>query len=256
LREDRAAVEQAAEPGFVEQVANLKERLRKLAQKRRDLILKLETVQAGWERAVDSGEDASKHHKARVDTGAAFAALGEEESRLQANLTEAEAKLSQGRAYFVEEARRKALVKAELGVINARHALHQAVQEAVLVLLAAEDEVSTLRSPEFLRHIPVEDEAARSWTSMKPAEPEYLGPDLTSLARAAEENDRRAAAWEAEKDRVREHGGWLEDPMARVFKRPDPKPFRSRQDVAGPVDEGESGGGRARVTDLVSVPAE
>jgi hypothetical protein len=53
---------------------------------------------------------------------------------------------------------------------------------------------------------------------------------------------------------AREHGARLEDPMALVWKRPDPKPFRGRRDVAGPVDEGESGGGRARVADLV--PAE
>jgi hypothetical protein len=213
LRHERAAVEQAAEPGLVEQVANLKERLRKLASKRRDLILKQEQAQTGWERAVDSGEDPTKFHKARMDTGAAFAALGEEESRVQANLTEVEAKLAESRVWYVEKARRAALVVAERTVINARHALAQAVEKAVLVLLAAQDELDTLRSPEFLRHLPADDEAARSWTAQKPPEAEYLGPDLSSLSKAAEENDRRREEWERQVEAAREHGARLEDPI-------------------------------------------
>jgi hypothetical protein len=247
-------VEQAAEPALVEQVQALKDRLRKLAARRRDLILKQEQAQAGWEKAVDEGVDASKHHKARIDTGAAFAALSEEEARVQARLTEVEDQLVKGRAYFAEEARRTAVRAAEQGVTNARHALAQAVEKAVLDVLAAEDELNTLRSPEFLRHLPADDEASRSWSSVPPPVAEYLGPDLTSLARAAEANDRQQDEWEEAKRQAREHGAMLEDPQALRFKAPDPQPFRGRREVFGLGADGD--GQRAPVDALVPVPAE
>jgi hypothetical protein len=110
--------------------------------------------------------------------------------------------------------------------------VHQRLFTALTTQAAEHDKcdrlLTALRSSAYTQHIAADDPAreAKLGYSIHQAPQPLDGPDLTSLSQAAEENDRRAAAWEAEKAAAREHGGRLEDPMARVWKG---QPARRRE---------------------------
>jgi hypothetical protein len=241
LRRERAEVSAQADPGLVQQVQTFRERLNKLAARQKQLLLKREKAATAWERAVDSGEDAGKLHREREDATAQLAALAQEEDRVRTTLTETEARLAAGRAYMVEEARRKLLGAAERGLADARHTLSETVEKAVLAVQAAQDELDWLRSPEALAHLPADDEAARSWTN-RPAPPvEYT--DFSSLDQALAS----LAAKQAQREADLAAGRIVRDPVGEAHMRDDrPSPYDRPARKAQPR--------RREVMDTVSAP--
>src|SRR5205814_831839 len=106
-------------------------------------------------------------------------------------LKDAEAAVTALAAQRLEAARRENIRVAEARHDEARKELVQAVTESVLEIEGVTAELAALRSYQMTTHLPPDDLAARSWTSLTPPVPERT--DFSSLDDATARLEARQA---------------------------------------------------------------